>query len=212
MQSDVVVTELLPERHAPTWPAFAWRSHVFGGNTVGRLFTDVREKRSLAYRADARVMDLAHGAEPLFAQAGTKAAKTADAVQGILDDLAGLKSSPPSDAEVAGARRSESDIFAVRMETIGSIADLVAQIRTVDLPDDYWDTYRAALRAVPTAEADAAAARAFTADRALIVVAGDADVVAEPLARFGDVTVVDPEHDFRVLRTLPSTIPKSGTK
>ncbi len=94
--------------------------------------------------------------------------------------------------------------LAVRMETIGSIANMVAQLRELDLPDDYWDVYRTALRAVTTGDVDAQAAKLFTPEHALIVVAGDADVVAEPLRRFGDVTVVDPEHEFSVVRTLPA--------
>jgi hypothetical protein len=41
--------------------------------------------------------------------------------------------------------------------------------------------------------------------------------VADPLSRFGDVTVVDPEHEFKVVRTLPkssapATSGSSGSK
>jgi predicted Zn-dependent peptidase len=205
VQSDCIVTELVPEHHTPAWPAFRVALQVFGGGMTGRLFQDVREKRSLAYRADARVLERAHGPQPLFAYAGTQAPKTADAVQGILDDLASMSTQPASDEEVTTARRYLSDIFAVRMETIGSIADMVVTLRELDLADDYWDTYRAALRAVTPAEANAQGARVFSPDRLLILVSGDADVVAQPLARFGEVTVVDPEHDFRVLKTVPKT-------
>jgi predicted Zn-dependent peptidase len=206
VQSDCIVTELLPDRHDPHWPAVRVALHVFGGSGTGRLYNDVRETRSLAYRADATYIELAHGAQPLFAYAGTQAPKTADAVQGILDDLGSMRASPPADADVAASRRYLSDIFAVRMETIGAIADLVGSLRTLDLPDDYWDTYRVALRGVTAAQADEQAAR-FASGHYLILVSGDADVIAAPLARFGDVTVVDPEHDFATLRTLP----KNGT-
>jgi predicted Zn-dependent peptidase len=203
VQSDIVVTQLLPERHSPGWPTERVALQVFGGGLTGRLFEDVREKRSLAYSATGYPLELAHGAQPLFAYAGTQAPKTAEAVQAILDDLTSMRGSPPTDQEVADARRYLSEIFAVRMETIGAISDMVAQLRELDLPDDYWETYRMALRAVTTAEVDAESAKMFAPDHALIVVAGDGDVIGDSLARFGDVTVVDPEHDFRVLRTIP---------
>jgi predicted Zn-dependent peptidase len=203
VQSDIVVTQLLPELHSPTWPADRVALHVLGGGLTGRLFEYVREKESLAYSASARPVELAHDAQPLFAYAGTQAPKTAEAVQAMLDTLSGMRSSPPREQEVAEAKRYLSGIFAVRMETIGAISDMVAQLRELNLPDDYWDTYRAALRGVTTADVDAAAARMFAPGHLLIVVAGDADVVAAPLARFGDVTVVDPEHDFHVVRTIP---------
>jgi zinc protease len=212
VQSDLVVTELLPERHAPSWPTDRAAIQVFGGGLTGRLFQDVREKRSLAYSVNASPIELAHGAQPLFAYAGTRAPKTADAVQAVLDTLDGMRTAPPTNDEVTAARRFLSDIFAVRMETLGAIADMVAQLRELDLPDDYWDTYRAALRAVTTANTDREAATVFTADHALIIVVGDARLVADPLTRFGDVTVVDPEHDFQVLRTLPRSPATPGTQ
>jgi zinc protease len=205
VQSDVIFAELLPDRHAATWPTDRVALQVLGGGFVGRLFQDVREKRSLAYSASARPLELAHGAQPLFAYAGTQTGKTVEAVQAVVDDVAGMRTSPPTDDDVAVARRFQSDIFAVRMETIGSIADMVSQLRELGLADDYWDTYRAALRAVTTADVDAEAAKTFGIDHAIIIVAGDADVVAQPLARFGEVTIVDPEHDFRIVRTIPKT-------
>jgi predicted Zn-dependent peptidase len=211
VQSDILVTQLLPERHAPSWPADRVAVQVFGGGLTGRLFQDVREKRSLAYAANGYPVELAHDAQPLVAYAGAQAPKTAEAVQAVLDTIAGMRSSSPSDDEVASARRYLSDIFAVRMETIGAIAGMVAQLRELDLPDDYWDAYRAALRAVTTAETAAEAEKIFVPDRTLVIVAGDADVVADSLTRFGDVTVVDPEHDFRVLRTLPKSAVPGGS-
>ncbi len=211
VQSDILVTQLLPERHAPSWPADRVAVQVFGGGLTGRLFQDVREKRSLAYSANGHPVELAHDAQPLVAYAGTQTPKTAEAVQAVLDTIAGMRSAPPSDGEVVSAHRYLSDIFAVRMETIGAIADMVAQLRELDLPDDYWDTYRAALRAVTTAETAAETEKIFIPDRALVIVAGDADVIVDSLTRFGDVTVLDPEHDFRVLRTLPKSAAPGGS-
>jgi predicted Zn-dependent peptidase len=210
VQSDVIVTGLLPERHAPNWPADRVALQVLGGGPTGRLFLDVREKRSLAYRADARYLELAHDAQPLLAYAGTQAPKTAEAVQGVLDNLATMRTAPPTDDEVATARRFLSDVFAIRKETIGAIADMVAQQRELALSDDYWDSYRAALSAVSTADVAGPSASLFVPASTLVIVAGDADVIADSLTRFGDVTIVDPEHDFRVVRTIPKSAPTSS--
>ena len=205
VQSDIVVADLVPGRHSSTWPTDRVAIQVFGGGMTGRLFQDVREKRSLAYAASAHPLELANGPQPLLAYVGTRAPETADAVQAVMDNLAGMRASPPTDGEVATARRYLSDIFSVRMETLGAISDMVAQLSELGLPDDYWDSYRAALRGVTTEGADREAAKMFDPDHSLILVVGDQDVVAAPLARFGEVTVVDPEHEFRTLRTLPKT-------
>ena len=114
-----------------------------------------------------------------------------------------MTSSPPTRPETTSARRYISDVFAIRMETIGSIADMVVTQESFGLPDGYWDAYRKQVRATEPAEAEAAAKKLYTADKALIVVAGDADVIAPELARYGEVTVVDPEKEFKTMRTVP---------
>jgi predicted Zn-dependent peptidase len=59
--------------------------------------------------------------------------------------------------------------------------------------------------AATSAATAALLARAPTdAGKPLVVVSADADIVAADLARFGEVVVVDPEHDLKVVRTFPA--------
>jgi predicted Zn-dependent peptidase len=203
VQSDVYVAMIAPPRKTPEWPAVRVANQVLGGGVASRLFTDVREQRSLAYSTSAQVLELAHGDQPLVAYAGTETSKTAQAVRGLLENLAGMVSSPPTQAETTSARGYISDVFAIRMETIGSIADLVVTQESFGLPDGYWDAYRKQVRATEPAEAESAAKKMYTTDRAIIVVAGDAGVIAPELAKYGEVTVVDPEKEFKTMRTVP---------
>jgi predicted Zn-dependent peptidase len=202
-QSDVFVTGLIPPRKTPEWPNVRVAIQVVGGGATGRLFLDLREQRSLAYAASASIVELAHGEQPLMAYAGTQTPKTVQAVQGLLENIEKAAKEPLAQGETEVARRFLSDVFAVRMETIGSIADLVATQSKLGLPDGYWDTYRAAVKQVDAAHASGAAAKMLHADHALIVVAGDADAIAPSLTRFGDVTIVDPEREFQTIKTLP---------
>jgi predicted Zn-dependent peptidase len=202
VQSDVFVAMLAPERRDEKWAHVRIANQILGGGVASRLFADVRERRSLAYRTSAQVYELAHGPQPLVVYAGTETAKTTLAVSGLLENVAGMTTSPPTDEETRTARRYASDVFAIRMETIGSIADMVTTLEIFGLPMGYWDAYRKSLRATEASDASAAAQRVFR-DGALVVVAGNADVVAPELARFGDVTVVDPEKEFKTLRTIP---------
>jgi predicted Zn-dependent peptidase len=203
VQSDVYVATIAPARKTEGWAAVRVANQILGGGVASRLFTDVREQRSLAYRTSAQVLELAHGEQPLVVYAGTETGKTAQAVTGLLENLARMTSSPPTAAETASARRFISDIFAIRMETIGSIADMVVTQETFGLPDGYWDAYRKQVRATEASEAETAAKKLYATDKTLIVVAGDADVIGPDLARFGEVTVVDPEKEFKTMRTLP---------
>ncbi len=201
-QSDVFVARLTVERHAATWPAVRVANQVLGGGVASRLFADVREQRSLAYSARSQIYELAHGAQPMVAYAGTQTEKTRLALDGVLENLAKMPQGV-TDVETETARRYLSDIFAIRMETIGSIADLVVLQDALGLPDGTWDKYRAEVRATNAAAASSAGADLVKGPE-LIVVSGDADAIAQDLTAYGEVTVLDPEAEFKVVRTLPA--------
>jgi zinc protease len=203
-QSDIFVAMLAPPRSSPDWPALRVANQVLGGGVAGRLFADVREQRSLAYSTRSHLLELAHGDEPLFAYAGTATKKTGLAIQGLLDNIDRIGSGPIQQAEVDTAGRYLSDIFAIRLESIGSIADLVAVQDTFGLPDGYWDRYRSAVREVSVPSAMAAAKKLFAGRGEIIIVAGDASVIAKPLSHFGEVVVVDPEKEFATISTIPA--------
>jgi zinc protease len=204
VQSDVFVAMLAPERRFAGWADVRVANQVLGGGVASRLFSDVREQRSLAYRTSSQIAEVAHGEQPLVLYAGTETTKTAKAVTGLLENVERMKTSPPTEQETETARRYLSDIFAVRMETIGSIAEMVVTQDTFGLPDGYWDTYRKQLRSTDAKAVDAIVSKLFS-DKSLIVVAGDADAVGPELSRFGDVTVVDPEKEFKTIKTIPRT-------
>jgi zinc protease len=203
VQSDVFVVTLAPERRTPDWPALRVATDVLGGGVASRLFQDVREHRSLAYSTYASISQLANGPQPLMIYAGTESSKTTLSLTGLLENVDRMKSSPPSPSETETARRYLSDLFAVRMETVAAIAEMVVTQETFGLAPDYWDTYRKELRATDAAAAGTAATKLF-GGKHIVVVSGDADVIGNDLARFGEVTVVDPEKEFNVIKSIPS--------
>jgi len=203
-QSDIYVASLAPARNASDWPDLRVANQVLGGGVASRLFADVREQRSLAYSTRSTILELAHGKQPLLAYAGTATKKTGLAIQGLLENIDKIARGPIEPAEVSTAGRYLSDIFAIRIESISSIADLVAAQDTLALPDGYWDSYRNAVRDVTPQRAEAAAKKLFGGNAELIVVAGDPAVIGKPLSRFGEVVVVDPEKEFATVSTIPA--------
>jgi zinc protease len=203
VQSDIYVATLGPARKSETWTAVRVANQVLGGGMASRLFADVRERRGLAYTTNVHTFELASGEQPVLAYAGTESGKTPAAVAALLENLARMTSAPPTSSETEIARSYVSDVFAIRMETIGSIADMVVTLDEFGLPDGYWDAYRRQLRATESSQVEDAAKKLYPQDKALVVVAGDADVIAPELAKLGDVTVVDPEKEFKTMRTIP---------
>jgi predicted Zn-dependent peptidase len=105
VQSDVYVAMLAPARRGDgedakaseaRWAAVRVANQVLGGGVASRLFTDVRERRSLAYRTNAQILELARGDQPLLVHAGTETAKTSQVVRGLLENLGRMTTSPPT--------------------------------------------------------------------------------------------------------------------
>ena len=202
-QSQIYVAGLGPERSTPVWPALALTNQILGGGVSGRLFSDVREKRSLAYGTSSSLEEPARSPVPIVLSAGTQTAKTGLALQALLDNLDKISSAPATDAEVGMAARYLSDSFLFRTETLGAVADLTAKLSILGLPDDYFDTYRAAVRKLDSRAAYDAAQKYFKIKNPVMVVAGDAEVIKKPLSHFGKVVIIDPQHDFQPGQTLP---------
>lgn len=201
-QSDVFAAVLGPERADRGFASFAVANQVLGGGVSGRLFLDVREKQSLAYRTNSSVIELAHGPSLLVAYAGTQSAKTGLAVKGVLDNLEKIGTTTATDDEIHTATAYLSDVFAIKLETIGAVGDELVRLRTFGLPDDYDDGYRKELRDVTSALALNAASSAIRPGHMVLVVAGDAAVIGPMLSHFGQVKVVDPTKNFERIRTI----------
>jgi zinc protease len=200
-QSDVLVGALGPPRQDPAWPALMVANQVLGGGVSGRLFLELREKQSLAYSTGSSIAELAHAPVPITLYVGTQTAKTGLAVQGLLDQVARV-GEPASETEIERARRFLVDVFAVRMETIGTVADMVVSLRVLGLPDDYYDQYRHQVRAVTPAEAAQVLGRYLKPSELVVVVVGDAQKLGPVLAHFGEVTVLDPTKNFQRVRVI----------
>ena len=203
-QSDILVGMLGPSRKDDSWTNVKVANQILGGGVSGRLFLDVREKRSLAYSTYAALRELARGPVPLTAYAGTQTAKTGLAVQALLENLKRIAEEPATNDELSTARRFLADVFAVKMETMGSVADMVVALNVLGLPDDYYDEYRKALASVSADDAEKAMAEHVREGHAVLVVSGDAERIGPVLAHFGEVTVVSPEKEFERIRTIPA--------
>jgi zinc protease len=203
-QTDIYVGMLGPARRDESWAAVKVANQVLGGGVSGRLFLDVREKRSLAYNTRSSVGELARGPVPLTAYAGTQTAKTGLAIQALLDNLKRIAHEPASDDEFNTARRYLADIFAIKMETIGSVADMVVSLNVLGLSDDYYDEYRKQVRDVSAGLAQAAIAEYVREGHAVIAVSGDASRIGPVLSHFGEVVVFNPEKEFERVRTIPA--------
>jgi predicted Zn-dependent peptidase len=202
-QAEVYVATLGPERQSAEWPAIRVTNQIIGGGVAGRLFLDVREKRSLAYRTRSQIDALAHGPSPVVLTAGTQTAKAGLTLDALLQHFDAIGKAAPTDDEVSIATRYLSDVFLVGVDTVGSIANLTTDLSIFGLPPDYYDTYRTAVRGITKDAVATLAGRRFQTGKALVVVSGDAARLGKPLSHFGQVHIVDAEGGFVTKSVLP---------
>ncbi|MCC6875966.1 MAG: insulinase family protein [Sandaracinaceae bacterium] len=190
VQSVIYVGNLALARNSPDYVPLMVANQVLGGSAASRLFMDLREQRSLTYGAYSSVNDAAQVA-PFIAFAAVRNEVTAEAMGAFMEHLDRIVAEAPPEDELANAQSYLSDSFPLQIETPARIAYMVEEQRVYGLPDDYWDTFRTAIRSVASDQAFGAARTYIHPDRALIVAVGRASAVVEPLRRFGPVRVVD---------------------
>ncbi|WP_437306142.1 M16 family metallopeptidase [Sorangium sp. So ce388] len=200
-ESEIFVGVLGPERRDAEWPALAVAGQVLGGPS-GRLSRDLLEPRGAARAASAATIDVAEGPVPLVVQAVAPAARTGAVAQVMLEQAEQLATTMPSQEETEAAAGRLSAGLGLGIGTAAGLADEIAGMQVLDLPDDYHDSYRKELRDITPALAGKVAADHVRPARAVVVVAGDAQVIGPMLSRFGDVKVVDPTRDFERKRTI----------
>jgi zinc protease len=167
-------------------------SIIEGGGPNSRLFLDIREKRGYAYDVHTEVNALADaGTFSTVTQVRNEVA--ADALQAILDHLNRMAKEPVEKQELTEAKSYANGVFLLSMEPQRGLADRLAQIKTMNLPKDYLETYTTRINSVEPDQIEAAAKKAMATDDDAIVVVGDASAIQKSLEKFGNVRVVKPE-------------------
>ncbi|MDP2648893.1 MAG: pitrilysin family protein, partial [bacterium] len=100
-------------------------ANILGGGMSSRLFTEVREKRGLAYYVRASVERYPDIGE-LVVQAGVEHGKLEKTVQTILAEFRKIKRTPPSASELKKAKAHIRGSMTLSLETSDAIAEHAA--------------------------------------------------------------------------------------
>ncbi len=190
VQSQIMLANLAIKRNDPSYIPLMVVNQVLGGSAASRLFMDLREKRSLTYGAYSRV-DETVDLGAFRTTAAVRNPVTGEALDAFFEHLERITTEAPPAEELRAAHRYLADSFPLQIETADRIADLVADLRIYGLPDDYWDSFRSAIRGV-SADAALAAAKAYIhPNNELVVIVGKAAEIVPMLEKHGPVEVVD---------------------
>jgi zinc protease len=167
-------------------------SVIEGGGPSSRLFLDIREKRGYAYDVHTEIDALLDaGTFSTVTQARNDVA--ADTLQGIIGHLDRMAKEPVEKQELTDAKSYANGVFLLGLEPQKGLADRLAQIRIMNLPNNYLETYTTRINSVEPEQIEAAAKKYMAPDTDTIVVVGDASKIQKPLEKIGTFQIIQPE-------------------
>jgi zinc protease len=179
-QSEVRVGHLgLPRRH-PDYFDVTVMNAVLGGLFSSRINLNLREAHGYTYGAFS-AFEWRRASGPFMIHTAVKSDVTGAAVHEILKEIEGIRTSEIGETELTLATSYLDGVFPIRYETTTAIAAALATLVIHDLPENFYDEYRAKVRGVTTQGVLRAARQHLHPEQLRIVVVGDPNVIAAPL-------------------------------
>ncbi|MBW2272708.1 MAG: insulinase family protein [Deltaproteobacteria bacterium] len=194
-QSVVFAGHLAPPKANPEEAALQILNEILGGSFTSRINMNLREDKHWSYGAHSFLYD-ARGQRPFIVYSSVQTDKTAPALAEIQQELAGIAGPhPPTQDEVAHAKDRKTLSLPGRWETSKAVAGSVSSIVRFGFPDDYWQRYPEALRAVDRAQAEQAGRGLLRPDALTWVVVGDLEKIGDEVRALGlgEAQVIDAE-------------------
>jgi zinc protease len=179
-QSNIVIANLGITRTSPDYFPMLLMHTVLGATASSRLFMNLREDKGYTYGAYSN-LDARRSAGTFRATAEVRTAVTGDSLKEFFYELDRIRQEPVTDKEIADAKSYLTGVFPIRLETQEGLTDQLVQIKMLNLPDDYLQTYRDRVQAVTIEEIQLVAAKYVRPDEAALVVVGDGSSVLEQI-------------------------------
>lgn len=136
-QSAIRFGQLGLKRDDPDWYTSVVMNYVLGGGGFSsRLFSEIREKRGLAYSVGANLRPMRYSAV-LSGHAGTKNENVADSLKIIRAEWNRMREDGVTTAELARAKSYLTGSFPLRLSSTDQIARMLVAIQYHDLGIDY---------------------------------------------------------------------------
>jgi zinc protease len=142
-----------------------------GGGFTSRLYSEVREKRGLAYSVYAYLRPMDHAALVIGGVA-TENARVGESLELILANWQRMAEQGPSAEELAAAKLFLTGSFPLRLSSTANIADILVMMQVDSLGIDYLERRNDYIEAVTLDDARRVAAALYDAAAVTAVVVG----------------------------------------
>ncbi|MET0403525.1 MAG: pitrilysin family protein [Cystobacter sp.] len=179
--------------HPDYFPSAAM-NNVLGGGFTSRLVNEIRVERGLTYGISS-YFDMLRVGGVFAISTFTQTERTREMLDVTLAEVAKVRESGISAAELKKAQRYLAGLYPMRTETNESVVSVIGDIRVHGLGEDWVEKFRERLHAVKPRQTQEVAAKYLFAQPPLIVLLGKASVVKKQLKGLGTVKVV-PASDY----------------
>lgn len=171
------------ERKDPEFFAAYVMNHILGGGTFSsRLFSEVREKRGLAYGIGSALVTNRHS-NSLVISTATRSDRAAETLDLIRAEVARMAEQGPTQTELDDAKKYITGAYAINnLDSSLAIASTLVELQVEDLGIDYIQRRTGLIEAVTLDDVKAAAQRLLTAEPAIMVVGPEMPKGGEPAA------------------------------
>lgn len=158
------------ERGDPGFFSAFLMNHVLGGGTFSsRLFTEVREKRGLAYSVGSSLVNNEYSSGLVIATA-TRSDRASETLQIIRDEIKRMAEEGPTEAELEAAKKYIVGAYAINnLDSTRSIANTLVELQMDKLGIDYIERRAAIINAVTVEDAKQAAKRLLSVEPAVMI-------------------------------------------
>jgi zinc protease len=190
-QSNIYMVGLGTQEDNPDFYALSVMNEVFSGGFGSRVVQEVRTKLGLAYDVGGS-FGAAYDHPGLFAVGlGTKSTTTVPATQATLDEIAKLRTDPPTADELRRAKDALLNSFIFRYDSPEKVLGEQVTLAVYGYPSDFLERYRTGIEKVTSADVARVAQKYVQPEKLAIVIVGNTPEIQPPLTGLGKVTTLD---------------------
>jgi zinc protease len=167
-QAQVMVGYIVPGLSDPDYAAVRVMGMLLGGGMSGRLFTELRDRRGLAYQVGV-LGSYRTGPSFLLAYMGTAPANVAASETGVLAEIERIRTEPVTDRELARAKAYLLGNLTMDRRTTARDAWYLAFFEVTGVGWSFSDRYTKAVEAVTTADIGRVAQRYLTGPTVVVL-------------------------------------------
>ncbi|HSE18930.1 MAG TPA: pitrilysin family protein [Pyrinomonadaceae bacterium] len=184
-QSNIVIANSGITRTSPDYFPMMLMHTVLGATASSRLFMNLREDKGYTYGAYSN-LDARRTAGTFRATAEVRTPVTGDSLKEFFYELERIGNEPVSAKEIADAKSYLTGVFPIRLETQEGLTDQLVQIKMLNLPIDYLESYRERIQAVTVQDIQRVAEKYVKPDEAALIVVGDGALVMEQIKPYSE--------------------------